>query len=342
MSKENYISRYFGAVIIVITLACLALSSCWKEKSLTYVNELPSADVKSLPLNHAYDIEIPTYEGSYHSVHPDLCVRKVNGEVKDFVLAYTPYPRSNDSFENPSIVKSYNGLKFSELAAGVNPISPKPLGGYNNDPDLIYNEDTNEYYMYYLETCRPDSQNVILLTSSNKLSWTKQTIIHYSLINHERFIVSPTVIRDASGMWYMFYVNAIRVTSSNPIEYLTSNDGIHWDKNDINAALATRAINFTPWHADVFQYGAWYYMLVCGTLDNPNLYLARSRDLHSWEYCDDPVLTPQSSGLDVARIYRSTGAVIDGALIIYFSYRHPNREWNIGVYKTLLDLYSFE
>ena len=322
---------------------CLALfSGCEDSNITTATPDILTQQIRALPVNQSFRLNIPTYEGSNQAVHPDILMAsgsKNQLEAASFVLAFTPYPNSNDHFENPSVLTSTDGVNFGGPALELNPLSERPTGGHNDDPDIIYNPASQRYFLYYLETCRPDSQNVILLTSSDLTNWDKRTVLHYtqSIFEQQRvFMLSPSVIRNEEGTWFMYYVNCRKYT----IEYLTSSDGVHWDSAVVFYPAVSR-MNFQPWHIDVFRGNDYYYALVNGTRRDPNLYLARSEDLIHWEFSGQPLLTPQNCGLSCDWIYRTSGLEIDGTLYLYYSYRYDNRKWGICLYKKPLGEIAF-
>lgn len=320
-------------VLPVVLAALLALAGCGKNQILEPWPEYPAGHLRELPTGQVFPLRVPTYEGSGQAVHPDILWQRDWDQGEGFALAFTPYPDSRDSYENPSLLYGSNGLHFSEPLPGINPLAGKPYRGHNDDTDLVYDPSSGEYRLYYLETCKPDSQNVYVLRSRDLRSWERQRLIHYNVLAMERFILSPAVVLAPSGLWHMYYVNGRFYPGASPIEYLSSPDGLNWDKNDVHAPLNSAPYNFDPWHLDVFSGGDWYYSLVCGTWDEPNLYLGRSRDLIHWEYHAEPILTPASSGLDNVRMYRSSGFLIDGSLAVYFSYQKAQKRWGLGIYK---------
>jgi len=317
--------------------ALLMVIGCDISQITKPVHIYPVNDVRDLPSRRVYGLRVPTYDGSGQAVHPDLLWLGDCGLTDGFALAFTPYPDSDNAYENPSLLTSTNGLDFSEPVPGLNPIAQRPSTGHNDDTDLVFDPITREYRIYYLETCKPDSQNVILLSSTDLISWTRQCVLHYELRAQERFILSPAVIRAPDGQWRMYYVNARFYEGVSSVEYLTSRDGITWDKDAAHASQLSWSGTSLPWHLDVFAGGGWYYSLVCGKIDRPDLYIARSRDLETWEYLEVPILTPASCGFECERVYRSTGFVSAGSLIVYFSYMKPQYRWGIGLYKIPLD-----
>jgi hypothetical protein len=129
----------------------------------------------------------------------------------------------------------------------------------------------------------------------------------------------------------MFYVN----TWGRPtrIEYLMSNNGLDWQQNDYMIPTHTSKPSMIPWHLDVFKGGDVYYMLICALEPHPNLYIARSSDLHNWEWAPEPILTPQTATLKSKRIYRSSGFIQDNDLYVYFSFAKEAKQWGVGMVK---------
>ena len=111
-----------------------------------------------------------------------------------------------DYFENPSILVSGDGINFFEEKPGLNPLAAPPLVDHNDDPDLfIYDKN---YNILYLETHRPEKQNLILLSSTDRINWTSR-MIHTDYLtgnNSDPFILSPSFLSDVTGD-YLFYVS---------------------------------------------------------------------------------------------------------------------------------------
>lgn len=290
--------------------------------------------LEEIPIEHI--LNIPTYDESSQAVHPDILYFKDSFKGHYFYMVMTPYPYSDDDYENPSILVSENGCVFYEEKDSLNPLVEIPAYGYNNDPDIFFNNGTNEFYIHYLETMRPDSQNLILLKSSDGIEWYKSTAVRYDFNSGDDFIISPTMVMK-DNTYYLFYVNKFLV--GRPIQYYTSPSGIVWDKNFINDISIHFPEGFTPWHLDVFAGNQQYYMLCNGYFDdfnNQNLYMATSSDLINWHVGDEPILKNSPSFYNSRRIYRSTGVVDGNLLVVWFSFLTFDNEWKIGVKKYYL------
>lgn len=285
--------------------------------------------IDELLLNTKYKLCIPTYEKSGQVVHPDILLR---GDSPKYVLAFTPYPNTNDKYENPSIVVSDDGLCFKEERDGINPLVPAPAKDHNDDPDLTFYEGT--YQMLYLETLRPVCQNLMLLTSKDRLNWKKE-ILRQERIDADRpqFMLSPALVY-ASNECFLFAVNK-DISSKNSL-YAVKGSGVRSLEFSCKLPLALNGVaeDLQPWHVDVFNDGAGgYVMLLCMVTPYSAkkrryaLFAATSKNLIDWDFKKDPLLK---------NVYRSSGFVRNGVLHIYFSTNIYADVWTTGLYKVAL------
>jgi hypothetical protein len=253
-------------------------------------------------------LEVPTYDQSGQVVHPDV-VR----EASRLVLVFTPYPFTNGRFENPSIVTSQDGMGFDEPAPGENPLAPAPPIDHNDDPDLHVDPATGEYELLYLETLRPDTQNLVSLRSRDLVTWTRTTAISYDLAAGAPFIVSPAAIVH-DGITTLFDVH---LAAPHFLERLDP----PW--NPATAVpVAIELGGVTPWHVDVLACPTGYAMLINGfdtEFTHQDLYLATSPDLVTWTFHPTPLLSHEDPSLGVGSLYRSTGVVAGDRLIVWYS-----------------------
>ena len=282
--------------------------------------------IEELPFNTKLKLYIPTYDNSNQIVHPDIIVQN---ESPKYVLAYTPYPNTNDKFENPSIAVSDDGIHFREEKEGINPLVPAPERDHNDDPDLSLRNGI--YSMLYLETVRPDYQNLMLLTSYNRIEWEKQVLLHEDLRTSDgSFMLSPAVIYK-DDLCFLFAVNK-NIKKGNRL-YAVNGDSINSlnFKSEVKLNLNSIPDKFQPWHVDVFRDDKdGYVMLLCMVSPYSSnkkkyaLFIGTSKDLINWKFQDTPVLT---------NCYRSSGYVKDNVLYIYFSSNVYADVWKTGLYK---------
>ncbi len=199
-------------------------------------------------------LTIETYDGSGEVTHPDITF-----ENDTFFLAITPYPKYNDKFENPSLYISTNGINFTPFTHNL--IVPCPVYDHNNDPDVLKTD--SSVAIIYLETMRPDSQNVILLETHDYKEWQKTTLIHYNLQIHEPFILSPSLVcyKDSFRVFY------VKLQETPCIDYLSSSSLKTWDTNKPVELALPFTDGYRPWHVDVTKYGDHFLLLCCADKD---------------------------------------------------------------------------
>jgi hypothetical protein len=278
--------------------------------------------LKELPYDRLFALRIPTYDKSGQGVHPDILHCPENSHP--FMLAFTPYPFSIDSFENPSIVLSDNGLYFFEEYPGLNPLAAAPPWDHNNDPDMFYYKD--KLCMIYLETLRPEKQNLVLLTNSRGTNWSFR-IVHTDYFDEgDPLILSPAYGR-INQQDYLFYVNTSY--SRNRIQFVAINENFSPDFST-RQDIAINTQELTPWHIDIIPYKNFLYMLICCVKTERNkkkydLYIARSNNGCIWDF---------STNILMHNAYRSTGFFIDNDMYIYYSKQTWFfLSWEIGVVK---------
>ena len=255
-------------------------------------------------------LEIPTYDGSGQAVHPDVMV-----DGARLLMTMTPYPFADNRLENPSLLASSDGQTFEGLPG--NPLVGPPPIDHNNDPDLRRDPRTGEYELLYLETLRPERQNLVALRSPDLVTWTRREAIVYQL-DRDPFIVSPAALEHAGVTW-LFFVDLS--TEPARIARLTSPDGLSWDKSSATP-IAIELGAVSPWHLDVFVVAHGFAMLISGfdeEFGKQSLYLATSPDLVSWTFRPEPLLSHRDPTLGVETLYRSTGIVSGDRLVVWYS-----------------------
>jgi hypothetical protein len=248
-----------------------------------------------------------TFESSGELVHPDV-VRVPRGwaPARRF-LAITPYPGGNSASELPSIYQSGASAEWAAPEGLVNPVVRPPRKAYLSDPDVVFNAERRELWLYYRQVTRDNT--ILLVTSPDGVRWSKPVVV-VKAPNHQ--IVSPSVVRMGPGDWHMWSVNAGNLgcsAATTTVEHRTSSDGIHWS----SAAEVSMGNDTLPaWHIDVNwipehqQYWALYNGKPGGTCATPAVFLATSSDGVTWETRPNPVIVRGVTGDFRDLVYRST------------------------------------
>ena len=213
-----------------------------------------------LPLPNAQKpLNIPTYDSSGQAIHPSVIdflneyfIPGWNGYR--FWMAFTPYPYTNAQKENPSLAASHDGINWEIPEGIVNPIvkPPKEMAGENlADPDLIYNEQTNELWLYYMyrEKNKDTAAKFELIRIRKDLSHSAPLPVISFPGNDSLTLVSPCFWRESASRWHLW---AVRLKNPNHIAYLFSTDGIHWSPQklcyDKSGNNPLHQIGYRAWH----------------------------------------------------------------------------------------------
>lgn len=261
---------------------------------------------------------IPTYDGSNQATHPDVLLERDASGAAHLTLVMTPYPFQEQEFENPSLLVSDDGMAFHAPPGVASPLVPPPAYDHNDDPDIRRDPRTGDYEILYLETMRPDRQTLVSLRSSDKQTWSRRDAVIYDLPHGAPFIVSPAVIDDG-GQTRMFYVD----TTGDKLHTMVSADGVTWDPRSATPVEIDLG-PITPWHVDVVRGDGAFGLLISGYVEQfkqQDLYLATSPDLLTWTLHPQPLLDHSDPALGVESLYRSTGVVENGTLVVWYPMR---------------------
>jgi predicted GH43/DUF377 family glycosyl hydrolase len=280
--------------------------------------------------NSSNPLNIPQY-GAEGVVHPDI-LHFTNGlDGFKFWLYYTPYPP--ESLENPCLVRSNNGVDFTDSGVS-NPLIKKGAKGEWDDghlADVAVLRVNRTWYLYYVGSDESKSyQKIGLATSTDGKTFTKNPKnpvmwADTSLCFEEGdFLVSPTVthIGDKYFMWYFSQGN----DSKWRMCFAESSDGERWTKQENNPVLGPTSKPYwwdkeRIWHGDVVHYSDEYWLLYSGYDGHVfRLGFARSKDGVNWEkYDGNPIMNTIQGTWEGAFIYSASPAVIDDKLWIYYS-----------------------
>lgn len=213
-----------------------------------------------LPLpNPEKPLMIPTDDSSWQCVHPSVIDflnehNKAEWNGYRYWMAMTPYPNTNAKKENPNIVASHDGIHWESPKGIKNPIVKikNDASGENlADPDIIYNPDSNQIWLYYLDRAptkkNPATINRVIIYHNLKVS-KPDTVIFFPK-GDSLTLVSPCIWRESANKWHMW---GVRIKSPNYICYVFSKDGIHWSDQKIcfneRGKNPLHEIGYRPWH----------------------------------------------------------------------------------------------
>lgn len=280
-------------------------------------------------VNPTSHLTIPTYDGAGQTVHPDVVYFQNGWHGYKYWMAVTPYPDTDDTYENPSIYQSSDGITWSVPEGLTNPLEPHPSGNYHNcDPDIFYDSASDQLWLYFA-TIDSDSQvkgdqYIYRKTSSDGVNWSpKEQILS---LPYEQ-MVSPTVCKKGST-YYLWGIDTgpnACFGSYKKMTVRTSTDGVNWG-NPTNCTID--GFGGYPWHLDVIYnserdefWGVVSRITFGSSCMAPGMKLTfiRSQDGIRWSALKGDLLAPASGNFDARQCYRGSLAIADGKLKLWYS-----------------------
>ena len=279
-------------------------------------------------------LDIPTYDGGGQTTHPSYVYSEQPIGAFTHWLAHTPYPKSADSLENPSIVGSHDGINWSTPPGLTNPIDqPTPAelseGIHMSDVELIIKDGMLELYYRYTH---PPLDKIMRKRSSDGVTWSEREVV-YDAFSTGEVMLSPSIIYE-NGKYKMWYVSVDRNVYLR--ESVTGANGT-WSEKKI-VPITYKSGIFRPWHLEVRKDVDGSYLLLLNAFRGPasagtytrDLLLGKSVDGLSFENVE-LLLTPSRKGWDNEFIYRATMAKSNLTYKLYYSAMGTGQNWKIGL-----------
>lgn len=240
-------------------------------------------------------------------------------------MALTPYPASNDDFENPSILASADGLEWVVPAGLTNPIDPEPAPGHNSDTDIVLDA-SNVMWCFYRDV-QGSTETLMVRSSSDGVTWSAEQSL---ITSTSEGLLSPAVVWDGS-QWVMFTIDhkvapnvCRRRTASSP-------DG-PW--SDPSAVTMSAPSGRELWHLDVIRSGGTFHSLLTTSSDDSGSasknHLARSTDGLTWSVGDVIIDAGPAGSWDDDLIYRGSMLVDGTDYRVWYSARKSTNVWRVG------------
>jgi hypothetical protein len=307
--RGDYVKR------IAVLASLVALIACSE-------NTAPPLDPVTLTLKDPpVQLVTDTYDGSGECVHPDVI--RVGG---GYVMTCTPYPSSNESYENPSIYLSTDGLSWQPPVGLTNPVVGHIDGTrLNSDPDL--HMEGSQIVMISRAVTLDQGDRIYRTTSNDSgRTWSSPSL----------YFTTPALggISPAYANGRIFYVDAGAKGCS------TSSSTVRVDGKSTDLQQP----GYVVWHLDVIwvpernEYMAVYPAFAVGsTCAHSDLFLARSRDGRHWTPLSDPVLTRGQVAWASGTLYRSSLMYEGGTLRVWISGGTPTAHWHLGYAEFLVE-----
>jgi hypothetical protein len=312
--------------IAVITLALLT-NAC---SPFTTESTLPRA----VALSNAPSPQItPTYDGSGTVVEPSIVFFSSGWNGFRYWLVVSPYPNSDGTKENPSILVSNDGTSWEVPPGLTNPID-LPTAGHLADSELFYDEASGQLCVYYIWEDYRGFSHILRKVSSDGVHWSQRQDL-FKVPDYD--VTAPTVDKN-DDTYYMWSINAGKRgcdSTNTTIEYRTSTDGIVWSEPQLVNILQP---GYVIWHIEVryVPLKHEYWMLSAAypegdTCGYTVLFFNNSSDGINWKSYAKPALG-LGLGWDNGQIYRST-FLFDSRqdmLEVWYGARSSSGEWHMG------------
>ena len=284
--------------------------------------------VPSQKTNSKYKLNIVSTYGDNEAYHPKVLSFKSAWNGYKYWMSYTPYPKGDDSKENPHIAVSNDLINWKTILNLDEPMHTQPQKRYNSDAHIVYNDKLNrlECYWRYVDDVE-DKAIIYRRFTTDGYNWSKKEIAFIEDPRSEKDCVSPAILFE-DGIYKMWYVD-----KNNTIKYTTSLDGKEWKEIKILKMNYEEPVK--TWHLDVIHTEKGYEMLVVAfenwQLHNDmSLYYSISSDGIEWKMAK-AIMRPTTKTInwDNKGIYRSSFIYEDGIYYVYYS--GTNRKLHHGI-----------
>lgn len=197
----------------------------------------------TVAFNATAPLTTPTYDGSGQAIHPDVYDAGVGNTLHGhrYWMCMTPYPGSNDDYENPSLLVSSDGLAWSVPAGVTNPVVPAVVApDHNADGDLVV--DGTDMHIFYMERTPGGTWRAKHTSSTNSTTWSTPTTLFTATFG------SPAVLKVGST-WHMWHLDI--VSSAYVMRHRTASAATGpWSSGTV-CTLTNMPGGRSPWHMDV-------------------------------------------------------------------------------------------
>lgn len=293
-------------------------------------------------------LKLASAYGDTQATHPSVLHFDEPWNGYTFWIAYSPYPKADDSKENPHILASNDGVNWVLPSGFSNPLDDTPENYkfhvcYNSDPELVYNSDTNELECWWRYV--DDSQDQMILyrcRTSDGVHWTEKEAMLETSRSEDDYL-SPTLLYE-NGIYRMWSIG-----DGYRVKYNEYTPSTGWSATRY-AALAYDSDSLRSWHLTVRHTDKGYEMIVV-SFDKSSktyprgcmsLYYACSEDGYDFGTAKKFFSPSKRNCLWFNKgLYRSTFTVVDGKYYVYFSGISKDEMRGVGllVGKDIFDLH---
>lgn len=335
-------------IAVVVAVATLPLVVSCSDRSTEPSLRASRINARTAVAGSVFVVEptlmtVPTYDGSGQAVHPDVVEFPSAWRGARYWLTMTPYPKSKQTLENPSILTSADGMHVEVPAGLANPVikAPKHPKDYNSDPELVFDATTDRLVLFHRLVERK-TNTINVSTSGDGIHWTRAAAPFWE---HSHNAVSPTVATRPSAAAHMFYVkagkNGCDTKNTRVVERVAADSTGSVVNTKWRGPYATDLSipGYQIWHikARWIPSKSEYWMLISAFPDGANcrtddLFFARSSDGLHWKAYSEPLLRHEDREWTAAAVYRSSFLydAATGEMSLWISARGTDGAWHLG------------
>lgn len=277
-----------------------------------------------------------TPDGDDLAYHPSVVKFDTAWNGYKYWMAFTPYPNSDATKENP-VINASRDMKLWEVPEGLtNPLdvpNPSDKKHYFSDTHLLYNPTENRLEIFWRYVCDDEGKygtiTIFRSVSYDGVHWSEKEEFLYLSNRNKHDWMSPAIILE-DNVYRMWYVDV-----DYKVYYAEIVDGVLGEATCLNI---TYEEPMNSWHLDVIYNSekALYEMVVCAYRPNNSrrtmsLYYASSSDNVNWSTAKR-ILRPSNdqNGWDSQGLYRAS-LIYDGGNYYMFYSAHGRDRVNLGV-----------
>lgn len=286
--------------------------------------------------NCKYPLNIKSVYGDIEAYHPKVLNFEEKWNGYKYWMSYTPYPKGDDSKENPHIAASNDLINWETPKGLKNPLDERVNDGiaeqYNSDSHIIYNNNLDRIECYWRLVDDVNNKAIIYRSYTyDGINFSEKEIALISNNRQEHDYVSPSIIYEDNKykMWY--------IDKNNTLKYEESDDGLNWS-DAIVIDFKYEDSKQKTWHMDVIVTEKGYELVSVAydkwvNHNNMSLYYSCSDNgIDNWSTAIE-ILKPAkgTSYWDNRGIYRSSIIYEDGIYVLYYSGTNQQLHHGIGI-----------
>lgn len=335
MKPNKYIK-----IVIILLLLLLIIAAIWipsllkknQELELEYQQKLEQEQSlnKEKLSNALYKLNIVSFYGDNEAYHPKVLSFPEKWNGYKYWMSYTPYPKGDDSKENPHIAVSNDLINWETKTLLDEPKNHRSGVRYNSDSHLVYNDVLDQLECYWRYVDDKNNRSIIYRrTTKDGINWKNKEVALLNSPRSKKDCVSPAIIFE-NNIYKMWYVD-----KQNTLKYATSTNGINW--GNIKKIDISYERNLQTWHLDVIKTSNGYEMLVVAfdkwdNRNDMNLYYTKSIDGFNWQPAKEIIKpTVDTNNWDNKGIYRSSFIYENDNYYVFYSGTNKNYNHGIGV-----------